>query len=115
MTIEILFAMIFLGGFGLLLFAGPSYIRKLRVFLGMLQSNHRSTYEYLREPSLSISNITIQSVYAVTTYVIFRKYLQLHDDELTRIGNSVRWRLIASVATMIAFAVLMPVASVAVK
>jgi len=115
MTREMIIVLIILGGFGLLLYVGPTYFRRLRLFIARLQSDHRSTFEALHRPSLSIRKIKVESAYAVTAYVLRRRYLRLQDETLAELGDAVRWRLVAYIAIVVGIAVLGPAASVIVK
>ena len=112
MTLQIFFALIFIFAFGFLLYAGPSYFRRLRVFIDLLERGHRSTFEMLHEPDLAFANVTIRSAFAVATYVIRRGYVVLQDEALTDLGDAVRWRLIASLVTVLSITIVVPLASI---
>ena len=91
-----------------MLYVGPSYFRCLRLLIAQLESHHRSEFERLGRPSLSISSMAVGSTTALVWFVLRKDYLRLSDPETTRLGNSTRNRLLFSLAgALIVFAILL--------
>ena len=92
-----------------MLYVGPSYFRRLRLFLDRLEGHHQPVFESIGRPGLSLLLRNPGSDMSAIIYISRRKYRDLPDEEVVRLGDSVRIRLILWVAGMTYFLVAMPI------
>jgi len=95
MVIELVATTFIVGLLSLLYFA-PSYFRRLAKFLELLKSNHPELFERLGRPSTSPLDATTSSMSSLVATIVFRRYVEEGDEELTAAGDAARFRLLAS-------------------
>jgi hypothetical protein len=76
-----------------MMYVGPSYFRRLRDLIERLAEQHAAEYERLGRPSIEIQPTRMASTASIERYVLEKRYTELEDAELTRLGNALRWRL----------------------
>lgn len=94
-----------------MLYTGPSYYRRLNIFIMTLQKDYPAKFEKLGRPTLSVTRITMRSAYLTSTYILFRAYLELQDEALTKLGDSTRWRLIINMTVFLVIMIVLPTAA----
>lgn len=94
-----------------MLYVGPSYFRRLGLFTDRLESHHKSVFERLGHPTLSLLKMNLGSSVSTVWFVVRKEYRQLPDDELLRLGDSVWVRLMLWVAGFVYIIIAFPIAA----
>ncbi len=92
-----------------MLSVGPPYFRRLRLFFDRLESHHQSEFTRLGRPSLSLLRKNIGSDISALRFISRKMYADLPDEDLVRLGESVRIRLFLWAAGIVYFLVAMPI------
>ena len=92
-----------------MLYVGPSYFRRLGQFISRLESDHEEVFERLGRPGLSLTKLKMGNSWSTVWFVARKEYRSLDDDEIVRIGDSVRVRLMVWVAGFAYIIAAMPV------